>query len=87
MQKTPDEKAKDGKPAVRRLPPWLKKKVPLEPGQAVNDCLAELKLDTVCRGARCPNSLECKSKGRAAFLVMGPRCTRACRFCAMTSGE
>ncbi len=78
----------DGKKtAVRRLPPWLKKKVPLEPGQAVNDCLAELKLDTVCRGARCPNSLECKSRGRAAFLIMGPRCTRACRFCAMDSGE
>lgn len=72
---------------MRRLPPWLKKKVPLEPGQAVNDCLTELKLDTVCRGARCPNSLECKSRGRAAFLIMGPRCTRACRFCAMDSGE
>lgn len=73
------------KPVVRRLPPWLAKKIPVESGQAVKDCLSELSLDTVCRGARCPNSLECKSRGRAAFLLMGPHCTRSCRFCAMTS--
>ncbi len=79
--------AAEEKPAARRLPPWLKKRVPLDGGRAVNDCLSELRLDTVCRGARCPNSLECKSRGRAAFLIMGPRCTRACRFCAMESGD
>lgn len=72
---------------VRRLPPWLRKTIPANPGTAVNDCLSDLSLDTVCRGARCPNSLDCKSRGRAAFLILGPRCTRACRFCAMTSGE
>lgn len=73
------------KPKVRRLPPWLNKKIPLNAGQAVSDCLSELSLDTVCRGARCPNSLECKSRGRAAFLLMGPNCTRSCRFCAMAA--
>jgi lipoic acid synthetase len=73
-------------PAVRRLPPWLKKTIPAEGGQAVNDCLSALHLDTVCRGARCPNSLDCKSRGRAAFLIMGAHCTRSCRFCAMESG-
>ena len=82
-----NDTGKTGKPAVRRLPPWLNKKIPLQGGETVNNCLTELKLDTVCRGARCPNSLECKSRGRAAFLIMGPQCTRACRFCAMTSGE
>ena len=71
---------------VRRLPPWLNKKIPSESGQKVADCLSELSLDTVCRGARCPNSLECKSRGRAAFLLMGPYCTRSCRFCAMAEG-
>ena len=76
----------EGKPAVRRLPPWLTKKIPLESGSRVADCLDELRLDTVCRGARCPNSLDCKSRGRAAFLIMGAHCTRACRFCAMESG-
>ena len=78
---------KENKPAVRRLPPWLNKKIPSVSAQPVADCLSELRLDTVCRGARCPNSLDCKSRGRAAFLVMGPHCTRACRFCAMISGE
>lgn len=73
------------KPKVRRLPPWLTKKIPANPGREVIDCLSDLSLDTVCRGARCPNSLECRSRGRAAFLLMGPHCTRACRFCAMTS--
>lgn len=80
----PDKKIK--KPIMRRLPPWLKKTIPRESGREVTDCLAELKLDTVCRGARCPNSLECRSQGRAAFLIMGPRCTRSCRFCAVESG-
>ncbi len=79
--------AQNKKTAVRRLPPWLKKTIPAEGGQAVNDCLSALRLDTVCRGARCPNSLDCKSRGRAAFLIMGPNCTRACRFCAMESAE
>ena len=78
---------RDEKPAVRRLPPWLKKTIPAGSGQAVNDCLSALRLDTVCRGARCPNSLDCKSRGRAAFLIMGPNCTRSCRFCAMESAE
>jgi lipoic acid synthetase len=76
-----------GKKPVKRLPPWLKKTIPAESTAPVADALSELRLDTVCRGARCPNSLDCKSRGRAAFLVMGPNCTRACRFCAMTSGE
>lgn len=72
------------KKPVKRLPKWLTKKIPAESAGRVNDCLTELSLDTVCRGARCPNSLDCKSRGRAAFLLMGPHCTRHCRFCAMT---
>lgn len=72
---------------VRRLPPWLKKTIPATSGQEVADCLHDLRLDTVCRGARCPNSLDCKSRGRAAFLLMGPACTRSCRFCAMEGGD
>ncbi len=73
-------------PAVR-LPPWLKKTIPPQGGEtAVEACLEELRVDTVCRGARCPNRLECKNRGRAAFLLMGPNCTRRCRFCAMEDG-
>jgi len=41
-------------------------------------------LHTVCRQARCPNIFECFGRGVAAFLILGDRCTRACRFCNVT---
>jgi lipoic acid synthetase len=65
------------------FPPWLKKQVPCNPNNAVRECLTDLNLDTVCRSARCPNQLECFQKRRATFLLMGPSCTRNCRFCAV----
>lgn len=76
------------KPVVRRMPAWLKKKIPHDCGcgQEVSDCLDDLNLETICKGARCPNRLECRTQRRAAFLLMGTRCTRGCRFCAMASG-
>lgn len=67
-----------------RLPPWLKKRVPLGGGKEVSSCLSDLKLGTVCQSARCPNQLECYSKGRATFLLMGPSCSRRCGFCAVS---
>ncbi len=76
------------KTAIKRLPPWLKKAIPSQSEEAeVEACLGELRVDTVCRGARCPNRLDCKSRRRAAFLLLGPRCTRSCRFCAMEDGS
>lgn len=72
------------KKEVRRFPPWLKKQIPLNTGSEVRETIADLGLDTVCRGARCPNSLECKSRKRAAFMLLGSNCTRRCRFCAMS---
>lgn len=73
--------------SVERPPAWLRKPIPSGDARPVADCLDELGLDTVCRGARCPNRLDCRSRGRAAFLLLGPRCTRACRFCAVESGR
>lgn len=78
---------RDKQDGIRRLPPWLTKKVPVNADNTVTETLDDLSLDTVCRGARCPNSLECRSRKRAAFLLMGPHCTRACRFCAMATGD
>ena len=49
--------------------------------------LDELKLHTVCQSARCPNHWECWSKGTATFMIGGDRCTRACRFCAVTTAK
>jgi lipoic acid synthetase len=44
-------------------------------------------LHTVCEEARCPNIGECWGRGTATFQIMGEVCTRACRYCAVTSGR
>jgi lipoic acid synthetase len=65
-----------------RIPPWLRTKLPTSPAFAGTDSLVdELRLHTVCRGAKCPNMFECYSKRTATFLVMGHVCTRNCAFC------
>lgn len=65
-------------------PPWLTIQVPVGGSEGVDACLEDLQLGTVCRSARCPNRAECYHHGRATFLLMGPHCTRSCRFCAVT---
>jgi len=45
--------------------------------------LSRYGLHTVCESARCPNRGECFEKGSAVFLIMGNKCTRNCRFCAI----
>ena len=72
----------------RRLPAWLKKKLPVSgQGAAVRKLLAQLKLNTVCREARCPNRTECFAAGVATFMILGDLCTRNCRFCAVAFGS
>jgi len=72
------------KPVQKRLPPWLKKKLPLgDPMAPVRKILASGALVTVCEEARCPNLNECWSAGTATFMVMGDICTRNCGFCAV----
>ena len=44
-------------------------------------------LHTVCEEARCPNIGECWAGGTATFMLLGDVCTRACRFCAVKSGN
>jgi lipoyl synthase len=44
-------------------------------------------LHTVCEEARCPNIGECWGRGTATFQILGDTCTRACRYCAVTSGR
>ena len=69
---------------MERLPSWLK--VTLGKGEhyrKVRQALAAQGLHTVCSGARCPNLGECWSAGTATFMILGDRCTRNCRFCAV----
>jgi len=74
------------KPA-RKKPPWLKKRLPTgRTYENVRRLMHENCLHTVCQEAKCPNQWECFSKETATFLIMGPRCTRNCRFCAVDHG-
>ncbi|MBI2104605.1 MAG: lipoyl synthase [Candidatus Omnitrophica bacterium] len=41
----------------------------------------------VCESARCPNLHECWSKRQLTFMILGERCTRSCRFCAVAHGR
>lgn len=69
-------------------PPWLKVRAPSgEAYVALEARLRALELVTVCREARCPNLGECWSKGTATVMLLGHTCTRACRFCAVTTGQ
>lgn len=72
----------------RRLPDWLKR--PLPRGNEnffTHDLLKELRLETVCENARCPNRPECWSRRTATFMVLGNVCTRPCGFCSVPRGE
>src|ERR1700677_386639 len=75
-------------PPRRRLPEWLRLKLPTSQGFArTRALLAELKLHTVCESAKCPNHWECWSKGTATFMIAGDHCTRACGFCAVQTAK
>lgn len=67
-----------------RRPEWLRVGT-LGSGRAeeVRRLLGKLNLDTVCREAGCPNIGHCFDRGAAAFLVLGDRCTRNCRYCGV----
>ena len=72
----------------RRLPRWLKRNVPLgNANHFTARLLDELRLETVCDNARCPNRMECYSQKTATFMVLGNVCTRPCGFCAVERGK
>jgi lipoyl synthase len=76
------------RPQSRRLPDWLKR--PLPSGNEnffTHTLLRDLKLETVCENARCPNRPECYSRRTATFMVLGNVCTRPCGFCSVPRGE
>src|SRR5262245_56035595 len=72
---------------VRRLPSWLKRKLPRGNGNFFTEhLLRELRLETVCETARCPNRPECYSRRTATFMILGNVCTRPCGFCSVPRG-
>jgi lipoic acid synthetase len=49
--------------------------------------LDELRLETVCEHAKCPNRMECYSSKTATFMILGDVCTRGCGFCSVATGR
>ncbi|NBW87815.1 MAG: lipoyl synthase [Planctomycetia bacterium] len=73
---------------ARRLPPWLRQNLAPGGGHAETaGLIAELKLETVCSSAKCPNRLECWSQRTATFMILGNVCTRPCGFCSVPKGK
>ena len=71
----------------RRLPEWFKVRMPGGPNYLrLQDMLRSEQLHTVCEEAHCPNIGECWERGTATFMILGDICTRACAYCAVTTG-
>jgi lipoic acid synthetase len=69
-------------------PDWLIRPAPNSKAiDQMEGLLDELQLTTVCQSACCPNLGECFTRGTATFMIMGARCTRFCRFCAVIKGN
>ncbi len=72
----------------RRIPEWIRVRVHEgEEYRQVKQLVKDRRLHTVCEEARCPNIFDCWSRRTATFMILGDVCTRACRFCAVTSGR
>src|SRR5512138_294543 len=74
---------------MTKRPDWLKVRIPSgENFFEVRRILRSHRLNTICEDAMCPNIAECWGKHRTAtFMILGNICTRACAFCAVTSGR
>ncbi|OGC42491.1 lipoyl synthase [candidate division WOR-3 bacterium RBG_13_43_14] len=71
-----------------KKPAWLKTRVPSgDEFRAIHDLIRAHGLVTVCQEARCPNINECWNNKCATLMILGKICTRACRFCAVKTGD
>jgi lipoic acid synthetase len=71
-----------------RIPDWIKVRVHEGDNfKELKQLVGQKRLHTVCEEARCPNIFDCWNRRTATFMILGDVCTRACRFCAVTSGR
>ena len=71
-----------------RKPDWLRVRIGGDANyKRVQRVVREHALATVCEESHCPNIGECWSHGTATLMLMGAVCTRACRFCAVDTGN
>ena len=69
-------------------PEWLRITIRTdERFRELRSMVSELRLNTVCEEARCPNIYECWNAGTATFMILGDTCTRTCGFCNVRSGR
>lgn len=69
-------------------PSWLRVRIPTGQGyHRVKQIVRDHQLATVCEESMCPNIAECWGNGTATLMLMGDVCTRACRFCAVDTGN
>jgi len=80
---------RDAEPLARKKKPkWLRAKMPSGSGfSSVQKIVKDHRLSTVCEESMCPNVGECWNAGTATIMVLGSVCTRACRFCAVDTGN
>src|SRR5438094_7152478 len=83
----PERAARPDQPSPRK-PPWIRVKAPTSPEyQATRRLMRELKLNTVCEEAACPNIGECWKEKHATVMILVAVCTRACTFCNVATGR
>lgn len=77
----------ESKPERQRKPDWIRVKAPTTKGYGeTRKLMRDLKLNTVCEEAACPNIGECWTKKHATVMILGDTCTRACAFCNVKTG-
>ncbi len=62
------------------LPQWFKQNII---SSSALSRLKEIKVNTVCKEAHCPNFSACLDKNRLTVIILGDTCTRSCAFCAV----
>jgi lipoic acid synthetase len=72
----------------KRLPEWMRMRMPGgDSYMHVKEQVSKHHLHTICSSGNCPNIGECWGEGTATFMILGDICTRACKFCAVTTGK
>jgi len=70
-----------------KRPKWIKVKAPNSEGYNNSlNLVKNLKLNTVCQEAACPNIGECWEKKHVTVMILGRVCTRKCTFCNIATG-
>ena len=83
----PEKRNRPASPSLRK-PPWIRVKAPTSAEyHETRRLMRDLRLNTVCEEAACPNIGECWAHGHATVMILGEICTRACAFCNVATGR